>query len=92
MVRSLLEKDEFIEIYVNTSLNICEQRDPKKLYQKARAGQIKQFTGIDSIYEIPTNPEINLPTAQQSVDACAQGVIDWLVVHDYIGLHQVRNV
>jgi adenylylsulfate kinase len=84
MVRNLLDKHEFVEIHVSTPLDVCEQRDPKKLYQKARAGQIKQFTGIDSAYELPINPEIKLPTANQSVDACADVVIDWLIAHDYI--------
>jgi len=58
--RSLVEKDEFIEIFVDTPLEVCEKRDPKGLYKKARAGEIKDFTGIDSLYEKPINPEIVL--------------------------------
>lgn len=59
-VRSLLEKDEFIEIFVDTPLEICEKRDPKGLYKKARNNEIKNFTGIDSPYEKPKNPEIHI--------------------------------
>lgn len=59
-VRELLQKDEFIEIFVDTPLEICEQRDPKGLYKKARLGEIKNFTGIDSSYEIPLNPEFQI--------------------------------
>jgi adenylylsulfate kinase len=72
LVRALLPEGEFIEIFVNTPLDVCEQRDPKGLYVKARAGQIKQFTGIDSPYEAPLKPEITIEsagqTAAQSVD------------------------
>jgi len=57
-VRSLVQKDEFIEIFVDTPLEICEQRDPKGLYKKAKNGEIKNFTGISSPYEKPKNPEI----------------------------------
>ena len=58
MARDLLDKGEFVEIYVNTPLSICEERDPKGLYKKARSGQLQNFTGIDSVYEPPENPEI----------------------------------
>lgn len=61
MVRDLLPNGEFLEVYVNTSLDVCEARDPKGLYKKARAGEIRQFTGIDSAYEAPLNPDIDLP-------------------------------
>jgi len=54
--------DRFIEIYVDTSLETCEQRDPKNLYKKARAGEIKNFTGIDDPYETPSNPEMKIDT------------------------------
>jgi len=56
MVRDLLPESEFMEVYVNTSLEVCEQRDPKGLYKKARAGEIANFTGIDSAYESPLDP------------------------------------
>jgi adenylylsulfate kinase len=56
--RSLVNEDEFIETFVDTPLDVCEKRDPKGLYKKARNGEIKDFTGIDSVYERPLNPEI----------------------------------
>ncbi len=68
----------FIEVFVDTPLEVCEQRDPKGLYKKARAGEIKGFTGIDDPYEAPENPELVLKTEGKSVDACVQEVIDLL--------------
>lgn len=62
IVRSLLDEGEFIEVYVNTPLSVCEERDPKGLYKKARSGEIKNFTGIDSIYESPQTPELEINT------------------------------
>jgi adenylylsulfate kinase len=84
MVRSIVKEGEFIEIYVNTPLEVCEQRDPKGLYKKARAGEIKAFTGIDSPYEAPEKPEIDLKTDGRSVDECADEVIAWLAAKGYI--------
>jgi len=69
---------EFVEVYVETPLDVCEQRDPKGLYKKARAGEIKGFTGIDDPYEAPPNPELVLKTADHSVDACVQQVFECL--------------
>ncbi|PZT47644.1 adenylyl-sulfate kinase [Helicobacter valdiviensis] len=60
MVRELFEKGEFVEIFVDTPLEICEKRDPKGLYKKARSGEIKNFTGIDSPYEKPEAPEVHI--------------------------------
>ncbi|MCS6990234.1 MAG: adenylyl-sulfate kinase [Chitinophagales bacterium] len=88
MVRNLVQPGEFIEIYVNTPLEICEQRDPKGLYKKARAGEIKQFTGIDSPYEAPENPELEILTEGRSVDECAAQVIRWLQQHHYIPVEE----
>lgn len=68
MVRDLLPEGEFIEVFVNTTLEVCEQRDPKGLYKKARAGEIANFTGIDSAYEEPLTPEIDLPAGDESID------------------------
>lgn len=68
MVRDLLPQGEFIEVFVNAPLEVCEQRDPKGLYKKARAGEIPNFTGIDSEYEAPENPEIDLPAGDKSLD------------------------
>jgi len=78
MARELLEQDEFIEVFVDTPLETCEERDPKGLYAKARAGDIKNFTGIDSPYEEPEAPELHLRTASKSADALATEVLDFL--------------
>ena len=78
MARSLVADDEFIEVFVDTPLEVCEQRDPKGLYRKARAGEITNFTGIDSDYEVPENPEITLKTTEHPVDTLADQVINTL--------------
>lgn len=79
IARDILSKDfKFIEIYVEADLATCESRDPKGLYKKARAGQIKNFTGIDSPYEAPVNPELVLKTAQWKPEICAYGVLHYL--------------
>ncbi len=82
--RNKLTEGEFIEIYIDTPLALCEQRDPKGLYKKARAGEIKDFTGIDSLYEVPEKAEIHLKTAELSVDECAQIIVNYLVENAYI--------
>lgn len=69
----------FVEVYVDTPLAVCEQRDPKGLYKKARAGEIKGFTGIDDPYEEPKNAELVLKTAEKSLDECVEACIDYLV-------------
>jgi len=84
MVRDLVEEDEFIEIHMSTPLSVCEQRDPKGLYHKARKGEISNFTGIDSVYEAPEKPEITLNTADCDIDACAEKVIAYLKQHQII--------
>lgn len=77
-VRALLGPGEFIEIYVNASLETCEKRDPKGLYKKARAGEIKGFTGIDDPYEAPEKPELVLDANTKSVEVLAREVIAYL--------------
>lgn len=76
LVRDLFEDGEFIEIFVDASLEVCEQRDPKGLYQKARAGEIVNFTGIDSVYETPLAAELRLPadsaTQKELIEQCLQ--------------------
>ncbi|MEI4550685.1 adenylyl-sulfate kinase [Pseudoalteromonas spongiae] len=67
MVRELVDDGEFIEVFLDTPLAVCETRDPKGLYKKARAGEIKNFTGIDSTYEAPESPEISLDTGANTV-------------------------
>ena len=84
MARTMLEQGEFIEVYIDTPIAICEQRDPKGLYKKARAGEIKDFTGIDSTYDIPVAPELHIKTAQLSVVECAQVIVDYLIANNYI--------
>jgi adenylyl-sulfate kinase len=75
MVRTLLEQGEFIEIYMATPIEVCEQRDPKGLYKKARSGQIKQFTGIDSPYEPPVAPEIVIDASRHSVEEAVEAIV-----------------
>ena len=76
---------EFVEVYVSASLTVCEQRDPKNLYKKARAGQIKQFTGIDAPYEAPEDPEIIVPTDRQTVDESVAAILDQLLPRLTVG-------
>ncbi|MCF8780366.1 adenylyl-sulfate kinase [Vibrio sp. IRLE0018] len=78
LVRDLLPDGEFIEVFVNTSLEVCEQRDPKGLYKKARAGEIRNFTGIDSEYEVPLNPEIDLPAGEKNIEQLVDQLIEAL--------------
>jgi len=78
-IRDILEDRQFSMIYVYVPLEVVEERDPKGLYKKARAGEIKQFTGIDAPYEEPRNPEIKVDTSRQSVDECVDIIIDYLI-------------
>ena len=78
MARALLEEGEFVEIFVDTPIAICEQRDTKGLYKKARAGELKNFTGIDSDYEIPNNAEIVLKAGDEDPDTLADQIIAFL--------------
>lgn len=78
MVRSLFEPGEFIEVYMATPIAVCEERDPKGLYKKARAGVIKQFTGIDSPYEAPESPEIVIDASRHGVEDAAILVVEYL--------------
>ncbi|HFD13157.1 MAG TPA: adenylyl-sulfate kinase [Crenotrichaceae bacterium] len=84
IVRSMVEEGEFIEIYCNTPLSVCEERDVKGLYQKARNGTVREFTGISSPYEEPLKPEIVVQTGERSLDECAFQVIDYLKQHSKI--------
>ncbi|MGB3723026.1 MAG: sulfate adenylyltransferase subunit CysN [Pacificimonas sp.] len=78
IARDLMADGEFVEIHVDTPLEIAETRDVKGLYAKARAGEIKNFTGIDSAYEPPLNPEIRVDTAEMSAEDAAQTIVDYL--------------
>ena len=84
MVRSLFPAGEFIEVFISTPLTVCEERDPKGLYKKARAGEIKHFTGIDSDYEAPQSSEIILDTSKYSVEECVKQLIDLLKARNII--------
>jgi bifunctional enzyme CysN/CysC len=70
LARDLFAPGDFLEVFVDTPLEECERRDVKGLYAKARRGEIKNFTGIDSAYEAPTDPEVRLPTVELSIDEC----------------------
>ncbi len=83
-VRALVEKSEFIEIFIDTPLEVCESRDPKGLYQKARKGEIPNFTGIDSPYEAPQNPEVYIHSNSISIDEAANTVINYLSQQGYL--------
>lgn len=78
-VRARLPEGTFLEIYVDCPLEVCEQRDVKGLYRRARQGQIAEFTGISSPYEPPLAPDLSLPTAELNLDACTRRVIDALL-------------
>lgn len=76
--RSLVPAGRFVEVFVDTPLAVCEQRDTKGLYRRARRGEISDFTGIDSPYEPPTRPEIVINTAGRTVDECGAELVDYL--------------
>jgi adenylylsulfate kinase len=86
MVRALLPEGEFVEILVNASLETCEARDPKGLYKKARAGEIKGFTGIDAPYEAPEKPELTLDSDNKGIDELAGEVVAWLEEQGYLSV------
>ena len=77
-VRRLLSQEDFIEIFCNASLDLCESRDVKGLYKRARAGEIKNYTGIDSPYEAPNNPELVIDTDGETLEESATKVIEFL--------------
>lgn len=83
-VRKTLNEGEFIEVFVNTPIEICEERDPKGLYKKARAGIIKGFTGIDDPYEEPVAPELELSAARKTPDMLADEIIEFLKTREII--------
>lgn len=83
-VRALVGKDRFVEIFVDTPLSVCEERDVKGMYAKARRGEIHGFTGIDDPYEPPVNPEITLDTVAASPEENARRILDYLASHGYV--------
>ena len=82
--RALLPEDRFVEVFVECPLDVCEERDVKGLYKKARAGEIKEFTGISAPYESPTEPEVTLNTAELSLEESALAVIAYLEAADLV--------
>lgn len=86
-VRAMVQANEFIEIYCQCPIEICEQRDVKGMYKMARAGKISDFTGISSPYEAPEKPELSVNTSSQSLEMCVQQVIDTL----YSGIRPILS-
>lgn len=80
----MLEQGEFMEVYIDTPIAVCEQRDPKGLYKKARAGEIKDFTGIDSTYDVPAAPAIHVKTDEKSIKECAEQIVQHLIDNQFI--------
>jgi len=76
--REIIGAEDFIEVYVNSALEVCEERDVKGLYKKARAGEIKDFTGIDSPFEAPENPELEIKTDEHSIEQSVQLILTYL--------------
>lgn len=84
LVRDLFEKGDFLEVFIDSDLDICEKRDPKGMYKKARNGEIKNFTGISSPYEKPENPEIHVLNNNSTLDEVSDQIIKFLVENKYI--------
>jgi adenylylsulfate kinase len=76
---ALESRAEFVEIFIDAPLQVCEERDPKQLYQKARAGKIREFTGIDAPYETPEDPEIVVHTDRQTVEESVGAILEQLL-------------
>jgi len=83
-VRKLVAEGDFIEIYCRCPLEVCEQRDVKGLYQKARQGKITEFTGISSPYETPENPELVIDTANQPLETCVENIMQYLAARQIL--------
>jgi len=84
MVRDLIDDGEFIEVYIDTPLEVCESRDPKGLYKKARKGDIPNFTGISSPYEAPNKAEIHIKIDRMSIEESAEKVLEYLKERNYL--------
>jgi adenylylsulfate kinase len=84
IAKNLLKKNEFIEIFIDTPIDVCKKRDPKGLYKKAIQGEIKDFTGVSSPYETPVKPNINLKTDKLSIDESVEKILEYLKLEGYI--------
>ena len=84
LVRSLFKEGQFLEVFIDSSLEVCESRDPKGMYAKARNGDIKNFTGIGSPYEIPISPEIHVLNNSISLQSASKQIINYLIKNKYI--------
>ena len=84
MVRDLFKKSDFLEVFIDASIEICEKRDPKGMYKKARSGEIKNFTGISSPYEAPENPEIHVINNELSLEEASNKIVQYLIENNYI--------
>ncbi|KEZ78793.1 adenylyl-sulfate kinase [Salinisphaera hydrothermalis] len=84
MARALSSENDFVEVFVDAPLDVCEQRDPKGLYKKARAGSIPNFTGISAPYEPPEHPEVHLHTADKDVNGCVDQLVEYLITQGYL--------
>ena len=84
IVRELVSEGDFIEVYCKAPLDVCEERDPKGLYKKARAGQIPEFTGISSPYEAPENPEITVNTGKLTIEDSVVAIVEYLFMKNFI--------
>lgn len=87
LVRELFDKGQFLEVFIDSSLEVCENRDPKGMYAKARKGEILNFTGISSPYEAPLNPEIHVINNSITTDEASNQIISYLIDKNYIN-HQ----
>ncbi len=86
MAREIIGKDKFLEVYVKCPLKVCEDRDPKGLYKKARSGLIKGFTGIDDPYEEPKNPDLVLDTSIMSIEECMNSLLELLRSRGWVSI------
>jgi sulfate adenylyltransferase len=83
--------EHFIEVFVDTPLEVCEQRDVKGMYARARRGEISTFTGVDDPYEPPFNPEIRLDTVHASVEENAERIVEYLEGHGFLKIKRTRQ-
>src|SRR5690606_19735177 len=78
-IKEVIGKENFIEVFIDTPLHVCEERDVKGLYKKARNGEISNFTGLTAPYEKPENPDIIIKTENSNIEECAQKVVQYLM-------------